>query len=320
MDESDYSKKVTAIPFDAANGDANGDLSVNVLDITTIVSYMLNQNPTPFLFDAADVNYDGDINVLDIIGVVQLINGGKSVPISAFVNISDQKAFYELIDNKLLLESEGNVAALQFNLGLKGKDFLPQLGEISEGQRGQVQSLEKLIIFSKLKGFEFAYAVVDDHIIGILFSLTGKEIPEGDKELFRFEGIDISEIEVSEIFGGDLNGDYVPILKKGQQVKKDLPEGFNLTVQPNPFTQSTVISWQLAEEAIVNISIYDLKGIKIANIISKTQLAGNYSVTWLNIKHQTSKVKLNTGIYICHMEAKTKDKTISKDIKIILMK
>jgi len=56
LQESDSSNIVTATPFDAANGDANGDLAVNVLDITTIVSYMLNQSPNPFLFDAADVN------------------------------------------------------------------------------------------------------------------------------------------------------------------------------------------------------------------------------------------------------------------------
>jgi len=47
MLETDYSKKVTATPFNAANGDANGDLEVNVLDITTVVAYMLNQSPNP---------------------------------------------------------------------------------------------------------------------------------------------------------------------------------------------------------------------------------------------------------------------------------
>jgi len=33
--------------------------------------------------------------------------------------------------------------------------------------------------------------------------------------LFRFEGVDISNVEITEIFGGDLSGNYVPILKKG---------------------------------------------------------------------------------------------------------
>ena len=47
MQESDYSKSVTATPFSAANGDANGDMSINVLDIITIVNYILLNNPKP---------------------------------------------------------------------------------------------------------------------------------------------------------------------------------------------------------------------------------------------------------------------------------
>ena len=46
MQESDFSKSVAATPFEAANGDANGDLSVNVLDIISIIDYMLENNPT----------------------------------------------------------------------------------------------------------------------------------------------------------------------------------------------------------------------------------------------------------------------------------
>ena len=313
LQESDSSNIVTATPFDAANGDANGDIAVNVLDITTIVSYMLNQNPSPFMFDAADVNYDDEINVLDIIGLVQLISGDKSAPLTAFVDISDQKAFYEINDNKLLLESEGNLAAMQFKFKVQGL----------KAKVKSVKILNELKIFSMAKGFEFAYGVVDYNIIGILFSFTGKEIPEGNQELFRFEGVDISEIEITEIFGGDLNGDYVPVLKKGQQVNPQTTNDNILKVHPNPFTSSTVISWQLAEEAKVNISIYDLEGRKLANIINKMQEAGSYSVTWSpksNFKLQTSNSKLNSGIYICHLEAKTENQTILKDVKIILMR
>jgi hypothetical protein len=321
MQESDYSKIASATPFSTANGDANCDLSVNVLDITTIVSYMLNQNPTPFLFTAADVNNDNKINILDIIGLVQLISGTKSCPLSALVALSDRPAYYEIKNDKLEIANEGNVAGIQFvieDIRQKDKDKIR-----TNNQQSTTNKMQALRILSLQKGFEFAYAVVDNHIIGILFSLTGKVIPEGNQELFRFEGIDISKIEVSEIFGGDLNGSYVPVLKKGQQSSIKLPEGFNLTVQPNPFTSSTVISWQLAEEAKVNISIYDLEGRKLANIINKMQEAGSYSVTWSpksNFKLQIPNSKLNSGIYICHLEAKTENKKITKDVKIILMK
>jgi len=313
MTETDYSKKVTATPFDAANGDANGDLAVNVLDITTIVSYMLNQSPNPFLFDAADVNYDNDINVLDIIGLVQLINGGKSLSIQPLPELSNQTAYYGIKDNVMQFESKGNVAAMQFKIEVRSQET---------GAKSQ-EVLENIRIFSLASGFEFAYDVVGDEIIGILYSLSGREIKEGISDLFKFEGVDIHDIEISEIFGCDLSGDYVPVLKKGQQVNPQIPDNFALNVYPNPFYSSTVILYKLAEESRINISIYDLEGRKLANIINKMQEAGSYSVTWSpksNFKLQTSNSKLNSGIYICHLEAKTENKKITKDVKIILMK
>jgi len=173
-----------------------------VLDITTIVSYMLNQSPNPFLFDAADVNYDDEINVLDIIGLVQLINGKKSSTTQPLPEISNERAYYYFDDNKVGFESKGNVAALQFRLKVKSKKLMVK------------SNLDDLKIFSIAKGFEFAYCVVGDEIIGILYSLSGREMPEGLTDLFRFEGIDINDIEITEIYGGDLRGNYILVLKK----------------------------------------------------------------------------------------------------------
>ncbi|MDD5508892.1 MAG: dockerin type I domain-containing protein, partial [Bacteroidales bacterium] len=59
----------------ALSGDANCDGIVNVLDIITIVNYIMGQNPSPFCFDEADTNDDLMINVLDIIGTVNIIMG-----------------------------------------------------------------------------------------------------------------------------------------------------------------------------------------------------------------------------------------------------
>lgn len=54
-------------------GDANGDGSVNVLDIIMISNYIMMLNPVPFNFSNADVNGDGIINVLDIVATINLI-------------------------------------------------------------------------------------------------------------------------------------------------------------------------------------------------------------------------------------------------------
>ena len=59
-------------------GDANGDGTVNVTDITTIVSYILGNNPTKFVFNMADAYTDGAINVTDIAATVGIIMNESS--------------------------------------------------------------------------------------------------------------------------------------------------------------------------------------------------------------------------------------------------
>ena len=54
-------------------GDANNDGQVNISDVMTVIAYMLNQNPSVFIFNNADVNTDGQIDVRDIIGVINII-------------------------------------------------------------------------------------------------------------------------------------------------------------------------------------------------------------------------------------------------------
>lgn len=56
-------------------GDANGDGIVNVNDIATIATYILEGKADPFVFDNADANSDGQINVNDISATATIILG-----------------------------------------------------------------------------------------------------------------------------------------------------------------------------------------------------------------------------------------------------
>ena len=56
-------------------GDANGDNIVNVNDISTVATYILNGTADPFVFDNADANSDGIINVNDISTTASIILG-----------------------------------------------------------------------------------------------------------------------------------------------------------------------------------------------------------------------------------------------------
>ena len=69
----------------ATPGDVNNDGKINITDIIATASYILGNNPTRFVFEAADMNHSNSINVTDIIGIASIIlNGGASHSPKAF--------------------------------------------------------------------------------------------------------------------------------------------------------------------------------------------------------------------------------------------
>lgn len=69
----------------ATSGDVNNDGKINITDIIATASYILGNNPTRFVFEAADMNHSNSINVTDIIGIASIIlNGGASHSPKAF--------------------------------------------------------------------------------------------------------------------------------------------------------------------------------------------------------------------------------------------
>ncbi|MGV8018432.1 MAG: T9SS type A sorting domain-containing protein [Ignavibacteria bacterium] len=66
---------------------------------------------------------------------------------------------------------------------------------------------------------------------------------------------------------------------------------------PNPFNPSTTIKFGLQETSFVNLSIYDITGKKVSQLINGRMQAGQYAETW-NASNYTSGVYfyvLSTG-------------------------
>jgi membrane-bound lytic murein transglycosylase B len=54
-------------------GDVNGDGNVNIADAIGVVNYVLKNEMTTFVAEAADMNGDGSINIADAIAIVNQI-------------------------------------------------------------------------------------------------------------------------------------------------------------------------------------------------------------------------------------------------------
>ncbi|UCD93524.1 MAG: dockerin type I repeat-containing protein, partial [Candidatus Zixiibacteriota bacterium] len=54
-------------------GDLNGDETVNLLDVTYLVSYLYREGPPPEPMQAADVDNSGAVNLLDVTYLVSYL-------------------------------------------------------------------------------------------------------------------------------------------------------------------------------------------------------------------------------------------------------
>jgi hypothetical protein len=95
---------------------------------------------------------------------------------------------------------------------------------------------------------------------------------------------------------------------------KQLPEKFVLEQNfPNPFNLTTSIRYQLPLTVDVELTVYTLLGQKVATLVSETQPAGSYQVTWRGTDQFGEHV--SSGIYLYKLETAT-DVQVKKMILI----
>ena len=54
-------------------GDVDGNGKINVSDVTAIIEYLLNKNPSPFIYENAYMNDDPYINMTDVTAIINII-------------------------------------------------------------------------------------------------------------------------------------------------------------------------------------------------------------------------------------------------------
>jgi hypothetical protein len=65
---------------------------------------------------------------------------------------------------------------------------------------------------------------------------------------------------------------------------------------PNPFNPSTIIKYSVPKEGHVSLTVYDITGKEITQLVDSERQAGNYEVIW-------SAEKMSSGIYFYRIQA-----------------
>lgn len=140
---------------------------------------------------------------------------------------------------------------------------------------------------------------------------------EWSKEFGIFHKYDFDTGLTYDLKGGVLNGfafgDTVAVITS-DEIESQIPYSFKLHQNyPNPFNPSTSITFELRTSSNVTLSIYDLMGRLIVNLIEKSNYSiGNHTVVFNsnNLINQ-----LTSGVYF--YELKTDEYSLTKQMTLI---
>ncbi|MEQ8524552.1 FG-GAP-like repeat-containing protein [Gracilimonas sp.] len=133
-----------------------------------------------------------------------------------------------------------------------------------------------------------------------------------------FNSLDDQDSEI--IISSDLRAKGQPALqqiaRKAIRVAEELPGSFTLSQNyPNPFNPTTTIHYELAEQAKVNISVFDILGRKVETLISENGVRpGYYKLNW-----DASRYASGMYIYVLNVKS-TSGKAYSMTKKMVLVK
>ena len=135
------------------------------------------------------------------------------------------------------------------------------------------------------------------------YTMEDAVLPAVDKVYYQLEQVDLD--------GSVTRSSAVEVLLGARM---PLPTEFATNVYPNPFNPSTTISYDLPNEALVSIVIYDAIGQEVRRLVSEQTAAGRYRTQWDARDNQGRAV--GSGVYIAKVEAGS----FSSSQKMLLLK
>lgn len=192
----------------------------------------------------------------------------------------------------LTIESHEQIAGLQFALQYDKNKLLLGKPEFSTRNRH----------FSVYTGSDSSIMKV------VAFSLEGKELDLTEPVLTiplsaarEFEGTE--QLTVKEFVASSPTGTRINLRVSAGKIYilPSLPGKFRFNQNfPNPFNGETIIRFDLPEDAIISLAIYNILGQRIRGLKDEIAPAGFHSVTW-NGKDDSGQ-HVSSGEYVCSLK------------------
>ncbi len=113
------------------------------------------------------------------------------------------------------------------------------------------------------------------------------------------------QMAVEAIMNTNKSGDVLVLGTKDQKPqsgeKPPVPTVAAMRVSPNPFNPRTTINYSLPKDSNVTLTVYDVRGREVINLVSGYQTAGAYKVSWDG--HDGLGTPQPSGVYLAQIHA-----------------
>jgi hypothetical protein len=288
-----------------ARVDANGDFIPDLLDSAVIVtgiavSSNFSTTQTNFFMDQGHAG----INVF--FDTLMTINIGDSITANGIVNQFQGKTELQVYKrNRITNFGPGHIPD---TLAITCADLADVNGEQYEGVLVRVNNVEIVATPNAWPtlGLSSTMTIVAGSDSADLRIDKSTDI---DGQLWLYNRANIvgvvGQYDLYDPFNGFyqlMPRQYTDFIWLGNAAGEDnLPNSYALMQNyPNPFNPNTSISFSLRERGHVNISIYNLMGQKVSNIVDQVLGAGTHIVEWNGVDSKGQRV--TSGVYFYKME------------------
>ena len=275
--ESDLSNEVC---LNYLLGDVNDDNAVNIYDITTLISYIFNNNPSPFVLLNADANQDGEINVLDIIAIINIINSDSFNPSNC--SNKDDSVVYSVKDGILYFNNNAQVSGIQIIFKASKDNVIEPLDELNKFQQASSWISDNQYEF-------IAYGLNDNSALNV-----------GSHAVMKINDAVIKEVIFSSPFGCSIrgiSGCSQGIDEHATAIGKPYPSPFNTSVNITYTVNSTNIN-------SIEMIFTNINGQKVADYIVDSNV-GEHTFIW-------QPTDVNSGVYFVTLRVNNVDVQRSK--------
>ncbi|NOZ75568.1 MAG: T9SS type A sorting domain-containing protein [FCB group bacterium] len=133
----------------------------------------------------------------------------------------------------------------------------------------------------------------------------------------RIDSIQLTHVANQPQFGRIIFDDLTIVTDEVLAVKNEIPlqpTEFSLSQNvPNPFNPDTRIEYTLKKAGLISLTIYNLRGQAVRHLVSASQSAGKYKITW-NGRDDWGR-SVSTGTYIYRLE--TGERSVSRKMALV---